>query len=151
MPLLTTIPRKLSFFRMFPLIKSRGSYLILRTAKWHGCPMVVHQVYVRYQRDKVFVTSENASSFSNKVFLSCKQQAFQGPAWEASATLRADHRRRLIPPRIPEVRVAAELSLWACTSREQYPGARASTAPKGCPYQALAVATPDGQWRASLR
>jgi hypothetical protein len=57
-------------------------------------------------------------------FLSCEQQAFQGPAWESSAMLRANHRRRLIPPRTPEAQVAAELSVQACTLREQYPGAR---------------------------
>ena len=39
--------------------------------------------------------------------------------------LRADHRRQLIPPRTPEARVAAELSLRAHTLREQYPGAHA--------------------------
>jgi hypothetical protein len=41
LPLLTTFPRKLSFLRTFPSIKSQESYLILRTAKWHGCPVVV--------------------------------------------------------------------------------------------------------------
>ncbi len=54
----------------------------------------------------------------------CEQQAFQGPAWEAGATLRADHRRWLIPPGTPEAQVAAELSLRAGTLQEQYPGAR---------------------------
>ncbi len=44
---------------------------------------------------------------------------------QASATLRADHRRQLIPPGTPEARVAAELSLRAYTLQEQYPGARA--------------------------
>ncbi len=39
--------------------------------------------------------------------------------------LRANHRRQLIPTRTPEVGVAAELSLRACTLRERYPGARA--------------------------
>ena len=39
--------------------------------------------------------------------------------------LLVDHRRQLIPPRTPEVQVAVELSLQACTLREQYPGARA--------------------------
>jgi hypothetical protein len=37
----------------------------------------------------------------------------------------ANHHRRFIPPRTPEAQVAAELSLRACTLREQYPGARA--------------------------
>jgi hypothetical protein len=44
---------------------------------------------------------------------------------QASATLRADHRQQLIPPRTPIAQVAVELSLRACTLREQYPGARA--------------------------
>ena len=38
--------------------------------------------------------------------------------------LRVNHHRRLIPHRTPEARVAAELSLQACTLQEQYPGAR---------------------------
>ena len=80
LPFLTTFPRKLSFFRTFSLIKSQGSYLILRTAKWHGCPVVVPQAYVWYERDQAFVTSENASSLSNKVF-GIANKAFQGPAW----------------------------------------------------------------------
>jgi hypothetical protein len=37
--------------------------------------------------------------------------------------LRADHRRRLIPPRTLKAQVAAELSLRARTLREQYSGA----------------------------
>ncbi len=45
--------------------------------------------------------------------------------WKASATLRADHRRRLIPRGTPEARVAAELSVRARTLQELYPGARA--------------------------
>jgi hypothetical protein len=44
---------------------------------------------------------------------------------QASTTLRADHRRQLIPPRTPEAQVAAKLSLQARTLREQYPGAEA--------------------------
>ena len=36
-----------------------------------------------------------------------------------------DHCRRLIPPRTPKARLAAELSLRVCTLREQYPGAHA--------------------------
>ena len=96
----------------------------MQTVKWRTCPVVVPQAYVWYKRAQAFVTSENASSFSNR-FLSRKQQAFQGPAWEASAMLRTNHRRQLIPPRTPEARVAAELSLRACTLRERYPGARA--------------------------
>ena len=39
--------------------------------------------------------------------------------------LRADHHWQLILSRTPKVRVAAELSLQACTLRERYPGARA--------------------------
>ncbi len=52
-----------------------------------------------------------------------QQQAPQGPAWKASTTLRADHRRRLISSGTPEARVAAELSLRARTLQERYPGA----------------------------
>jgi hypothetical protein len=122
-PLLTTFPRKLLFFRMFPSIKCQGSNLILRTAKWHDCPMVVPQAYIPYKRDQVFVTSQTLA-LSQTRFLSRKQQAFQGPAWEASAMLRADHPWRLIPPGTPAARVAAELSLQARTLRERYPGAR---------------------------
>ncbi len=92
------------------------------TAKWHGCPVVVPQAYVRYKRNQAFLTSENANSLSNKVFLSRKpSRDLRG---QASATLRADHCRQLIPPRTPKARVAAELSLRACTLREQHPGAR---------------------------
>ncbi len=122
---LTTFPRKLSFFRTFPSNKSRGSYLISRIGKWHGCPVVVPQAYVRYKRDQAFVTSKNASSFSNKVFRVANNKPSRDLRGQASATLRADHRRQLIPPRTPEARVATELSLRACTLREQYPGARA--------------------------
>ncbi len=122
-PFLTTFPRKLSFFRTFLLIKSRGRYLISRTAKWHGCPVVVPQAYVRYERDQAFLTSKNASSLSNKVFLSRKpSRDLRG---QASASIRAEHCRQLIPPRTPEARVAAELSLRACTLREQHPSMRA--------------------------
>jgi hypothetical protein len=39
--------------------------------------------------------------------------------------LRANHCRRLIPPRTPKAQVVGELSIQACTLREQYPGARA--------------------------
>ncbi len=44
--------------------------------------------------------------------------------WKASTTLRADHRRQLIPSGTPKAQVAAELSVRACTLRERYPGAR---------------------------
>ncbi len=86
--------------------------------------MVVPQAYVWYERDQAFATSENTSSLSNKVFES-RTRAIQGPTWKASTTLRADRRRRLIPQRIPKAKVAAELSVRACTLRERYPGARA--------------------------
>jgi hypothetical protein len=66
-----------------------------------------------------------SGSLSNKVFVESRTRATQGPAWKASATLRADHRWRLIPSGTPEARVAAELSVRACTLRERYPGARA--------------------------
>ncbi len=39
--------------------------------------------------------------------------------------MRADHRRRLIPPGTPKAQVAAELSVRACTLQEQHTGARA--------------------------
>jgi hypothetical protein len=45
--------------------------------------------------------------------------------WKASATLRADCCRQLIPHGTPKAQVAAELSVQARTLREQYPGARA--------------------------
>jgi hypothetical protein len=114
--------RKLSFFRTFPSIKSQGSYLILRTAKWHGCPVVVPQAYVWYERDQAFVTSKNATSISKKVF-ELRTRPSRDLRGQASVTLLADHCRQLIPPRTPEARVAAELSLRACTLRELYPGA----------------------------
>jgi hypothetical protein len=117
-------PRKLSFFRTFPSIKSQGSYLILWTAKWHGCPVVVPQVYVRYKHNQAFVTSKNASSFSNKVFCVSKNKPSRDLHGQPSTTLRANHCRQLIPPRTPKARVAAELSLRACTLQEWYPGAR---------------------------
>ncbi len=114
MPFLTTFPRKLSFFRTSPSIKSRGNYSISRTAKWHGCPVVVPQAYVRYKWLSL-----------KQGFFESRTRASQGPAWKASATLRADHRRRLIPRGAPEARVAAELSVRARTLRALYPGARA--------------------------
>ncbi len=44
---------------------------------------------------------------------------------QASTTLRANHHWPLITPRTPKERAAAELSPWAWTLQEQYPGARA--------------------------
>ncbi len=114
MPFLTTFTRKPLFFRTFPSIKSRGSCLISRMAKWHGCPVVVPQAYRTVQ-----------AALSQTRFFESQTQAIQGPAWKASATLRADHRRRLFPRRTPEAGVAAELSVRAPTLRELYPGARA--------------------------
>jgi hypothetical protein len=64
-------------------------------------------------------------ALSQTRFFESRTRACQRPAWKASATLRADHRRQLIPRGIPEAGVAAELSLWACTLRELYPGAHA--------------------------
>ncbi len=60
-----------------------------------------------------------------QVFFELRTRASQGPAWEASATLRADHCQRLIPRGTPEARVAAELSVRARTLQELYPGALA--------------------------
>jgi hypothetical protein len=97
----------------------------LRTAKWHGCPMVDPQAYVRYKPNQAFVTSKNASSLSNKDFSVANNKPSRDLRGQASATLRADHRRQLIPPRTPEAQVAAELSIRARTLRERYPGARA--------------------------
>jgi hypothetical protein len=114
MPFLTTFPRKPSFFRTFPSVKSHGSYLILRTARWHGCPVVVPQAYRTVR-----------AALSQTSFFESRTRAIQGPAWKASTTLRADHRRRLIPSGTPEARVAAELSVRAPTLQELYPGARA--------------------------
>ncbi len=107
----------------FPSIKSRGSYLISRTAKWHGCHVVVPQACVRYERDQAFLTSENASAFSNKVFES-QTRPSRDLCGQASATLCANHCRQLIPPGTPKARVAAELSVRACTLQERYPGVR---------------------------
>ncbi len=112
MPFLTTFPRKLLFFRTFPSTKSHGSYLISRTVKWHGCPVVVPQAYVQYEQLSL-----------KQGFFESRTRASQGPAWKASATLRADHRQQLIPRGPPEAQVAAELSVRARTLRELYPGA----------------------------
>ncbi len=60
-------------------------------------------------------------ALSQTRFFELRTQASQGPAWKASTTLRADHRRQLIPSRTPEARVVAELSVRACTLRERYP------------------------------
>ncbi len=124
MPFLTTFPRKLSFFRTFPSIKSHGSYLISCTAKWHGCPVVVPQGYVRYERIKRFLLAKTLA-LSQTRFFESRTRAIQGPTWKASATLRANRRRQLIPRRTPKAQVAAELSVRACTLQERYPGARA--------------------------
>ncbi len=76
--------------------------------------MVVPQAYVWYERLSL-----------KQGFFESRTRASQGPVWKASATLRADHRRRLIPRGTPKARVAAELSVRARTLRELYPGARA--------------------------
>jgi hypothetical protein len=57
-------------------------------------------------------------TLSQTRFFELRHQAFQGPAWEASLTLRADHHWQLIPPGTPEAQVAVKLSLRACTLRE---------------------------------
>ncbi len=101
-PFLTTFPRKLSFFRTFQLIKSQGSYLVSRTAKWQGCPVVVSQAYIWYKRDQAFATSKNASSLSNKVF-ELQTRPSRDLHGQASVKLCADHRQQLIPPRTSEV------------------------------------------------
>jgi hypothetical protein len=106
------------------LIKESGSYLILRTAKWHGCPVVVPRAYVRYERIKRFLLAKMLALSLTSVFES-RTQAIQGPTWKASATLLADRCWRLIPRGIPKAQVAAELSIQARTLRERYPGARA--------------------------
>ncbi len=67
-PFLTMFPRKPSFFRMFLSIKESGGYLILRTAKWHGCPVVVPQAYVWYERIKRFLLAKTLALAKNKVF-----------------------------------------------------------------------------------
>jgi hypothetical protein len=59
------------------------------------------------------------------MFFESQTRAIQGPTWKASATLRADSRRRLIPRGTPKAQVAAELSVPARTLRERYPGAHA--------------------------
>ncbi len=65
------------------------------------------------------------AALSQTRFFGSRTQAIQGSAWKASATLRADHRRQLIPCGTPEAQVAAELSVRALTLQELYPGARA--------------------------
>ena len=75
------VSEKTFIFRSFPSIKSQGSYIILHTAKWHGCPVVFPQMYVWYKRDQVFVTSKETLALSQTSFLSRKQQVFQGPVW----------------------------------------------------------------------
>jgi hypothetical protein len=87
--------------------------------------MLVPQAYVRYKRDQAFVTSKNASSFSNKVFWVANNKPSRDLRGQASAMLRANHRWQLIPPRTLKAQLAAELSLQARTLWEQYPGARA--------------------------
>jgi hypothetical protein len=89
------------------------------------CPVVVSQAYVRYERDQAFVTSKNASSLSNNVFWVANNKPSRDLHGQASAMLHTNHCWQLIPPRTPEARVAAELSLRARTLREQYPGVRA--------------------------
>ncbi len=64
-------------------------------------------------------------ALSQTRFFESRTRASQGPAWKASATLRADHHRQLIPSGTPEARVAAQLNVRARTLRERYPGARA--------------------------
>jgi hypothetical protein len=63
-------------------------------------------------------------ALSQTRFLSREHEPSRDLRGQASAMLHANHCRQLIPPRTPEVRAAAELSLRACTLREQYPGAR---------------------------
>ena len=79
--------------------------------------MAAPQAYARYKREQVLVTSETLD-LSKTRFLSRKQQAVQDQQGQASTTLRANHHWRLIPPRTPKARVAAELSLQACTLRK---------------------------------
>ncbi len=67
LPFLTMFPR-ISFFRTFLSIKESGSYLILRTAKWHGCPVLVPQAYVRYERIKHFLLAKMLALAKNMVF-----------------------------------------------------------------------------------
>jgi hypothetical protein len=95
----------------------------LRTAKWHGCPVVVPQAYVRYERIKRFLLAKTLVLSQASVFES-RSRAIQGPTWKASATLLADRRRRLIPRGTPKAQVAVELSVRAHTLQERYPGAR---------------------------
>ncbi len=94
------------------------------TAKWHGCPVVVPQAYLRYQRDQAFLLAKMLA-LSQTRFFESQIRAIQGPTWKASATLRADRCRQLIPRGTPKAQVAAELSVRACTLRERYPCARA--------------------------
>jgi len=63
-------------------------------------------------------------ALSQTKFLESRTRPSRDLRGQASATLRTNHCRQLIPPRTPEARVAVELSLRACTLRERYPGAR---------------------------
>ncbi len=86
--------------------------------------MVVPQAYVRYERIKRLLLAKTLA-LSKTRFFESRTRAIQGPTWKASATLRADHRLRLMPRGTPKAQVAAELSVRAHTLRERYPGARA--------------------------
>ena len=64
------------------------------------------------------------NAFSNKVFLVVNNPS-KDQQGQASTMLRANHGRQFNSPKYPKERVAAELSPWAWTLREWYPGVRA--------------------------
>ena len=96
----------------------------MRTAKWHGCPVVVPQAYVRYERIKRFLLAKTLA-LSQTRFFESRTRAIQGPTWKVSTMLLANCCQQLIPRGTPKAQVAAELSVRAHTLRERYPGARA--------------------------
>jgi hypothetical protein len=88
------------------------------------CPVVVPQVYVRTSAIKRLLLAKTLA-LSQTRFLSREHEPSRDLRGKASATLRTDHRRQLIPPKSPEARVASESSLRACTLQKRYPGTRA--------------------------
>jgi hypothetical protein len=87
--------------------------------------VVAPQAYVRYERDQALVTSNETLALSQTRFFELQTRPSRDLRGQASAMLRADHRRRLIPPRTPEAEVAAELSLRVFSFQERYPGTHA--------------------------
>ena len=107
---------------MFPSIKSLESFWNLRKristvsrGSSSSVRMVLAQSSICYQQKRWL--------FLKQVFWVADNKPSRDLCGQASATLHADHCWWLIPPRTLEAWVAEELSLRACTLREQYPGA----------------------------